>query len=531
MYAETWSRPLIGKVATRHPKASLLSALLALALACGPARSESLSEHGIALYLQGRLAEAQEALEHAEVKSPSDTLVLLYLAEVQVRQGRYRDAARVAHRVLDQSPCNSWALSVLGRTKGVVLGSWTPDPMGDRNNLRRAVECDPADGDAWSHVYDDAVRRGDSVREREALRAMARTGYLTPGLLAHVRWTLERLPPEALWVAQRRLHALAALALQQTEQLRTDVIVVNGASVVDETYRDRLQRLYRLPIPNRAAPVGPHGGGTWISEDVRLFSLWVEKTSAGQLGRPFAWSLAGAGVELEPAAPHGAELRGAYWLLTPPGADSGATSVQVDTAEVRGALQAMPRDSFQFYGSRDRDPKPLGELQGVVCPVLATALRLSQSLEAAGVQSDATAWRDWAAQFAGDAGLDSLRTAILADSLETDGALARAMYPPTQRKASTEDTLVFVEQLPEVVHRVPPAYPDEARKAGVEGTVMVQALIGKQGDVEEVYVTRSIPALDAAAATAVLEWRFKPARSKGEPVTVWVAVPVKFKLN
>jgi protein TonB len=37
--------------------------------------------------------------------------------------------------------------------------------------------------------------------------------------------------------------------------------------------------------------------------------------------------------------------------------------------------------------------------------------------------------------------------------------------------------------------------------------------------------------LDAAAAAAVRQWRFKPATSKGEPVAVWVGIPVKFTLH
>src|SRR5207249_4132617 len=42
---------------------------------------------------------------------------------------------------------------------------------------------------------------------------------------------------------------------------------------------------------------------------------------------------------------------------------------------------------------------------------------------------------------------------------------------------------VYVEELPEAITRVPPAYPEAARKAGVQGVVMVQALIGRDGSV------------------------------------------------
>jgi len=90
---------------------------------------------------------------------------------------------------------------------------------------------------------------------------------------------------------------------------------------------------------------------------------------------------------------------------------------------------------------------------------------------------------------------------------------------------------VYVEELPEAVTRVPPSYPDIAREAGVDGTVMVQALVGKDGHVKDTKVVKSIPMLDAAALAAVRQWVFKPALSNNKPVAVWVAVPVKFSLH
>ncbi len=90
---------------------------------------------------------------------------------------------------------------------------------------------------------------------------------------------------------------------------------------------------------------------------------------------------------------------------------------------------------------------------------------------------------------------------------------------------------VYVEELPEPISKPQPEYPDIARDAGVEGTVMVQALIGKDGKVMKTQVTKSVPMLDDAAQAAVKKWVFKPALSNNKPVIVWVAVPVAFKLH
>jgi protein TonB len=61
------------------------------------------------------------------------------------------------------------------------------------------------------------------------------------------------------------------------------------------------------------------------------------------------------------------------------------------------------------------------------------------------------------------------------------------------------------------------------------GTVVVQALIGKDGRVADTRVLKSIPALDDAAEDAVRRWRFKPAQADGVPVETWVSVPIQFR--
>jgi len=90
---------------------------------------------------------------------------------------------------------------------------------------------------------------------------------------------------------------------------------------------------------------------------------------------------------------------------------------------------------------------------------------------------------------------------------------------------------VYVEELPEAITKVPPTYPDQAREARVQGTLLIKALVLEDGTVGDCRVVNSIPLLDEAAVAAVRQWRFKPAMSKGVPVAVWVDVPVKFSLH
>jgi len=91
---------------------------------------------------------------------------------------------------------------------------------------------------------------------------------------------------------------------------------------------------------------------------------------------------------------------------------------------------------------------------------------------------------------------------------------------------------VNVEELPEAITRVPPEYPEEARKAKAEGTVQVQALVGADGLVQQVKILSSpSPLLNPAASDAVRKWVFKPAMAHGKPVAVWVTIPVRFTLH
>jgi protein TonB len=90
---------------------------------------------------------------------------------------------------------------------------------------------------------------------------------------------------------------------------------------------------------------------------------------------------------------------------------------------------------------------------------------------------------------------------------------------------------VYYEEQPTLINMPQPRYPDLARESGLEGTVMVQALISKDGRVLDTRVTKSIPMLDDAAVEAVRRSTWKPALSNSKPVAVSVVIPVRFTLK
>jgi protein TonB len=84
---------------------------------------------------------------------------------------------------------------------------------------------------------------------------------------------------------------------------------------------------------------------------------------------------------------------------------------------------------------------------------------------------------------------------------------------------------------PELVDAPKPAYPDWAKEAGVEGKVLLRVLVGKDGRPRKVIATGGVRALGEDAAKAVMRWTFRPALSNGNPIEVWVEVPVVFRLQ
>jgi len=76
-----------------------------------------------------------------------------------------------------------------------------------------------------------------------------------------------------------------------------------------------------------------------------------------------------------------------------------------------------------------------------------------------------------------------------------------------------------------------PTYPAIARATHVEGDVLIEAVIGPDGKVQEARVLRSISLLDEAALDAVRSWEYTPTLLNGQPVPVILTVTVRFRLN
>ena len=87
---------------------------------------------------------------------------------------------------------------------------------------------------------------------------------------------------------------------------------------------------------------------------------------------------------------------------------------------------------------------------------------------------------------------------------------------------------------PRAVRQVPPAYPNEAMRAGVHGVVLLEAIVGVDGRVQDVRVVRSLDrvhGLDAEALRAAREWRFEAGLKDGTPVPVALEIEMTFAIS
>ena len=90
--------------------------------------------------------------------------------------------------------------------------------------------------------------------------------------------------------------------------------------------------------------------------------------------------------------------------------------------------------------------------------------------------------------------------------------------------------LWLVEEQPRLIVRVIPEYPRQARLTGLEGSVFLKVLVGREGQVIQASVLRGEGVFHRPAVDAAYGFVFTPAYQNDKPVNVWMVIPVEFRL-
>jgi TonB family protein len=85
---------------------------------------------------------------------------------------------------------------------------------------------------------------------------------------------------------------------------------------------------------------------------------------------------------------------------------------------------------------------------------------------------------------------------------------------------------------PEELDRAIPRYPVGARRAGIQGPVVIRGIVRRDGTIDNLEIIKDLPyGLGDEARRAVSRWRFRPATYRGEPIDVYYTVTVNFRLQ
>jgi protein TonB len=129
---------------------------------------------------------------------------------------------------------------------------------------------------------------------------------------------------------------------------------------------------------------------------------------------------------------------------------------------------------------------------------------------------------------------------VIIDETDLDpNAKPLPVQPPIVKEDDENENTIFfaVEKMPEPIGGIAGiqkkiVYPELARKAGVQGRVIVRAFIDKKGNVFDAEIIEGIGiGCDKEAIAAVMKTKFKPGMQRGKPVKVQISIPIFFKLN
>jgi len=197
---------------------------------------------------------------------------------------------------------------------------------------------------------------------------------------------------------------------------------------------------------------------------------------------------------------------------SPPSADVDAAKAAVEKAAAAQGAQYAPESLKAAEGALAALDAELKAQEAKWFPSYEKAASLAADAKAAGEKAAAEAA---AAKEKADAAAAAEKAAAEAVEQARKEAVrvGGKIRPPTKTK------------------NVTPAYPAAAKAAGVQGVVIIEAVIGADGKVADAKVLRSVPDLDGAAVAAVKQWEFTPTLLNGKPVPVVMTVTVNFKLK
>lgn len=370
-------------------------------LSCAKERTSGLNE-GLSFYRQNQLEEARPIFERAVEQDKNNPDAYAWLAETYRRLDLKDKALIMANKAIELDSCHSFAHTVLGFAYNPMYGSWAKaDKDSAWRFLLKAVTCDSSDGNAWIGIWPEAIRREDRNLEKKALHSFIETEFFTPAVLNYNRWMLRHVPDNAILLTNGDMDTYPAVALQEVENYRTDVAVVNYSLLNTAWYARFVRDKYGIQLPVTdseldALRVYQGDDGKLITVANQIMQGWLKDRQNGDLSHPITISVTVGDLSFAANTQDHLKRAGAFWLWLPEPAESSE-----DTSMMRISLGSINPDDFagSLVSAQDRSSVRIMSTNRIVTNVTALALVYSKALLESKRASEAYEMLTWAKQF------------------------------------------------------------------------------------------------------------------------------------
>jgi hypothetical protein len=237
--------------------------------------------------------------------------------------------------------------------------------------------------------------------EEKALHALIETGFLTPPILAYNRWMLSHLPENAIILTNGDMDTYPAVALQEVQNYRPDVAIVNYSLLNTNWYARFVRDVYKIQLP--VSGTGLDSLRPYMSEDGKLITAahqimkgWLRMRKSGKLERPVAIAVTVGDLSFAANTEDHLRLAGPYRLWLPEPIENA-----VDTTMMRMALAGISPDDYlgPFVSPQDRSSVRMAYTNRIVTNITELALHYSKLLLESGRAAEAYQILGWAEEF------------------------------------------------------------------------------------------------------------------------------------
>jgi tetratricopeptide (TPR) repeat protein len=353
------------------------------------------------LYIQDKLEDALPLLQQVTSEPGAGAEDFAYLAETHRRLGDKENALKEAANALQMDSCNSFAHMALSYLYNPMYGDWAE---ADREkawyHIQQGIECDPGDGNIWLAAWTEAIFKGDKEIESRSLRMMIGTGFLTPAILAYNRWMLQHLPQNAILLTNGDMDTYPAVALQETENFRTDIIVMNYSLLNTRWYQKHIQDRYGVQFPltddelNNLCPAKEKDNKVNTVASQIMKELCAARTK-GEFEHPVAISITVLDLSFIKGVENHIILKGAYNLLA-----SEPVDINYDIEAVKTSLESLNINDFTgpFVSEKDRSPVRRSYTRSIASNFPNLAILVIEKYSASDRIDEALEMQDWAEQ-------------------------------------------------------------------------------------------------------------------------------------